>query len=138
MEGYEGGFNNSDLEKLFSSMKSDYEAWASSFSSIAIDPNDAVSVEKLKQSLLSMGGDVALPLAKTVFCSDYRELLEKVEIPCTIVQTCNDMAVPQSVGFYLAKKIKAKTNLEIIDTIGHFPQLTAHLKLVEVIKTALV
>ncbi|KAI9128587.1 hypothetical protein K1719_000070 [Acacia pycnantha] len=136
-EGYEGGFTEKDIKQLLSSIETNYEEWVNGFSSMAIDPNDAVSRDKFQKSLLRMGGEAALPLAKTVFLSDNREWLEKVEIPCTIVQPSYDMAVPHSVALYLAKKIKGKCDLEVIETVGHFPQLTAHLKLVEVLKAAL-
>ncbi|KAF7801213.1 putative strigolactone esterase DAD2 [Senna tora] len=69
VEGYEGGFRNSDVEGLLAAIESDYESWVSGFTSIAIDPNDVVSREKFRELLLSMGGDVALPLAKTVFAA---------------------------------------------------------------------
>ncbi|KAI4350882.1 hypothetical protein L6164_005289 [Bauhinia variegata] len=136
-EDYEGGFRNSDVEMLLSSIESDYENWASGFASIAVDPTDALSVAKFEKCLKSMRAEVALPLAKSIFYSDYRDLLDKVETPCTIVQTTKDLAVPHSAAVYMEKKIKGKSTLEIIDTQGHFPQLTAHLRLVEVLKGAL-
>jgi len=84
-----------------------------------------------------MRNEVPLSLAKTVFCGDYRDILEKVETPCTIIQTSNDMVVPYSVALYMEKKIKGKVTLEVIDTFGHFPQLTAPLQLVDVLKGVL-
>ncbi|KAI4347152.1 hypothetical protein L6164_007993 [Bauhinia variegata] len=136
-EDYEGGFSNSDLEQLLSNIESNYENWASGFASIAVDPNDALSVAKFEKCLKSMRPEVALSLATSVFYSDYRELLDKVETPCSIVQTAKDMAVPRSAAVYMEKKIKGKSTLEIIDAEGHFPQLTAHLRLVEVLKGVL-
>lgn len=136
-DGYEGGFTEKDIKELLLAIEMKYEEWVYGFSPGAIGCDDAVSTDKFQKSLLRMGGEVALPLAKTLFLSDNREWLEKVEIPCTIVQPSYDMAVPNSVGFYFEKKIKGKCNLEVIEAIGHFPQLTAHLKLVEVLKAAL-
>jgi pimeloyl-ACP methyl ester carboxylesterase len=99
-----------------------------------VDPNDADSIDKFQNCLKNMGGEVAISLAKTVFLSDYRDMVENVEIPCTIIQSSNDVAVPLSIGHYLNEKIKGVSNLEFIDMIGHFPQLTAHIRLVEVLK----
>ncbi|CAH1434597.1 unnamed protein product [Lactuca virosa] len=70
---------------------------------------------------------------KTVFLSDHCDILEKVVIPCTIVQTTNDIVVPLSVVEYMMKMIKGESTVEMIDTVGHFPQLTAPLKLLEII-----
>ena len=98
--------------------------------------NDTVFVEKYKNCLKTMRPEVAKSVAKTVFKTDYRELLHRVETPTTIIQTTNDAAVPRSVALYMEEKIKGNSALKIIDTEGHFPQLTAHLKVVEVIKDA--
>lgn len=84
-----------------------------------------------------MRPEVAFTLAKTVFLIDYRDMLEKVTTPCCIIQTKNDIVVPNSVPKYMQNKIKGETKVEIIDTEGHFPQLTAHHKFVEVIDASL-
>lgn len=136
-DDYEGGFESSDIEQLVSTIESQYENWISIYAPIAVDPNDVASVDKFHNCLKSMGAEVAISLAKTVFYSDYRDMLEKVQIPCTIIQSSNDMAVPLNIGHYLEEKIKGVSTLEIIDMIGHFPHLTAHLKLVEVLKGVL-
>ncbi|KHN21552.1 Sigma factor sigB regulation protein rsbQ [Glycine soja] len=111
---YEGGFNSSDIEQLLSNRETNYENFASGFASLIADPTNEVSVNKYE-----------------------KEILDKVETPCTIIQTKKDAAVPHNVALYMENKIKGKVTLEIIDTLGHFPQLTAHLKFVEVLKGAL-
>ncbi|CAA3014050.1 strigolactone esterase D14 [Olea europaea subsp. europaea] len=136
-EDYEGGFELSGVEEIFSSIKSNYEQWTSSFAALVVDPSDPESVEKLAKSLKRMRPEVAFTLAKTVFLIDYRDMLEKVTTPCCIIQTKNDIVVPNSVPKYMQNKIKGETKVEIIDTEGHFPQLTAHHKFVEVIDASL-
>ncbi|KAK7400990.1 hypothetical protein VNO78_12299 [Psophocarpus tetragonolobus] len=127
--------DTSDIEQLRSNIELQYENWVSVYALVAVGPNDAASVENNQNCLKSMGAEVAHSLAKTVFYSDYRDTLEKVQVPCTIIQSSNDKAVPLNIGNYLEEKIKGVSTLEIIDMIGHFPQLTAHLKLVEVLKS---
>lgn len=137
-EDYEGGFEKSDIEKILSSIESNYCNWASHFASLVVDAADPHSLEKLKKCLMSMKPDVALPLAKTVFYCDERETLERVAIPCTIIQTNSDIAVPNSVGFYMKQKIKGPSTVEIISSAnGHFPMLTAHLELLDVLGVVL-
>ena len=80
-----------------------------------------------------MRPEVALSVAKLIFYGDQRNVLEKVVIPCTIIQTTNDLAAPISVGDYMRKMIKAKSTVEIIEVDGHFPQLTAHVQFLEVL-----
>ncbi|XP_014506151.1 probable strigolactone esterase DAD2 [Vigna radiata var. radiata] len=133
-DDYFGGFERSSIDEMVSTVELQYESWCSAYAPIAVDKNDGASVEKFLSCLKSMDSEVAVSLAKTVFYSDYRDMLEKVETPCTIIQSSNDMAVPVGIGQYLEKKIKGVATLQIIDMIGHFPQLTAHLKLVELVK----
>ena len=132
MEGYEGGFEIREVEQIFLSMESNFHQWASSFAPLAIGPDDPISVDKYKKCLQSMRSEVALFITKLVFYGDQRNVLEKVVILCTIIQTTNDKAAPISVGYYMMKMIKAKSTVEIIEA-GHFPQLTAHVQFLEVL-----
>ncbi|KAJ0031012.1 hypothetical protein Pint_13127 [Pistacia integerrima] len=132
-DDYEGGFSSSGIEEIISNMETDYFSWASNFASLVVDSKDPLSVEKLQKCLSSMRPEVALPLAKTVFYSDEREILDKVMTPCTIIQTTSDIVVPNSVAHYMQEKIKGKSTVEMIETNGHFPQLTAHQQLVQVL-----
>ncbi|KAI7730485.1 hypothetical protein M8C21_019565, partial [Ambrosia artemisiifolia] len=96
-ECYEGGFDMKDLEQLFSSIESNYYEWASFFPSVVMDKDDLESVKMFQESLKRMKPEIGLSLAKTVFLSDSRDILEKVVIPCTIVQTTKDLVVPLAV-----------------------------------------
>lgn len=136
-DDYEGGFGNSDIEQIFSNIESHFHKWASTFAPLVIDANDPISVNKFENCIKRMKPEVALSMAKTVFLSDERETLENVLTPCTIIQTTNDIVVPFSVTEYMKKMIKGKSTVEIIDTDGHFPQLTAHLQLLEVLDRVL-
>uniref|UniRef100_A0A803NXA8 AB hydrolase-1 domain-containing protein n=1 Tax=Cannabis sativa TaxID=3483 RepID=A0A803NXA8_CANSA len=138
-EDYEGGFEKSDIEDIISNIESNYYNWATHFVSLVVDASDPPSADKFAKCLSRMNPDVALQLAKTVFYSDERDILEKVEIPCTIIQTGSDIVVPNSVGFYMQKKmIKAPSTVEIISSAnGHFPHLTAHRELLDILRVVL-
>ncbi|XP_042490606.1 probable esterase D14L [Macadamia integrifolia] len=125
-EGYEGGFEKSEVEQLLLNMESNYEAWAPGFAGLVVDARDLVSVDKFGRLLGRMRPEVALSVAKIIFYCDQRDVLEKVNVPCTIIQTRNDVVVPVSVAEYMQKKIKGKTTVEIMEVDGHFPQLTSH------------
>ncbi|XP_071723848.1 strigolactone esterase D14 [Rutidosis leptorrhynchoides] len=132
-EFYEGGFDLKDLEQLFTSIESNYNEWASFFPSLVIDKNDPESLKVFEKCLKRMNPEIGLLIAKTVFLSDHRDILEKVAIPCTIIQTTNDIVVPISVVEYMKKTIKGESTVEMIDTLGHFPQLTAPNQFLEII-----
>lgn len=137
-EDYEGGFEMLDIEQLFKNIESNYDQWATGFAKAVIDGTDPSSVENFTKSLKRMGHETALPLAKTVFLTDHRPVLEKVTVPCTIIATTNDVVVPDSVPTYMQKTIAGETTVEVIDTEGHFPQLTAHHQFVQVLDRAFI
>ncbi|KAJ0977868.1 hypothetical protein J5N97_013342 [Dioscorea zingiberensis] len=132
-EDYEGGFDKDAIESMLSAIESNFKTWAPGFASLVVGDKDPVSVEKFTRTLQRMRPEVALSLARTVFLSDLRDVLENVEVPCSIIQCSNDVVVPVSVARYMERKIKGQASVEIIDTHGHFPQLTAHEKLLETI-----
>ncbi|OMO58081.1 hypothetical protein COLO4_34882 [Corchorus olitorius] len=132
-DDYEGGFDDGAIDNIISNIESNYENWTSAFPNLVVDNNDPLSTEQLEKCLKRMRHEFAVPLAKTVFRCDERDILEKVTTPCTIVQTSNDIVVPDSVGYYMQKKIKGKSTVETVKTNGHFPQLTAHLEFLDVL-----
>ncbi|KAL4320429.1 hypothetical protein HN51_064525 [Arachis hypogaea] len=133
-EDYEGGFEREDVEQLISTIEVQFEDWVSAYAPIAVGPNDSDAVDKFGSCLKNMGAQVAVSLAKTVFHSDNRKILQNVETPCTIIQSSNDAAIPVSVGHYLERMIKGVSALKFIDMTGHFPQLTAPHKLAQLLK----
>lgn len=83
----------------------------------------------------SMKTEVAVAVAKLIFLGDYRDRLEEVTTPCTLVKTNKDLAVPDVVPCYMkTKMIKAESNIEVVNVDGHFPMLTAHSQLIDVIQ----
>ncbi|XVE70372.1 hypothetical protein DITRI_Ditri10aG0067300 [Diplodiscus trichospermus] len=133
IDDYEGGFEGTVIDSILSNIESDFENWTSSFASLVVDNKDPLSVENFEKCLKRMNHEFALPLAKTGFGCDERDVLDKVTTPCTIIQTTNDIVVPDSVAYYMQGKIKGKSTVEIIKTDGHFPQLTAHLQFLDVL-----
>ncbi|EHA8590559.1 strigolactone esterase D14 [Cocos nucifera] len=136
-EDYEGGFERMEVEKMFTDMESNFQSWAQSFVPLAIGVNDPISIEIFKRSFLQMRPDIALSAARLILLSDLRDVLEKVEVPCTIIQGTNDFLVPTSVAHYMHHKMKGKAMVETIVSDGHFPQLTAHHMLSEVLDRVL-
>ncbi|KAF8034399.1 hypothetical protein BT93_C0637 [Corymbia citriodora subsp. variegata] len=132
-DDYEGGFGTEQIDQILSSIESDYYGWASDFASLGVGPRDPLSAEMFAKCLRRMRPEVALPLARTVFLSDHREVLGRVTAPCTIIQTTNDVVVPNLVAHYMHDKIQGKSTVEMIEADGHFPQLTAHLQLLDVL-----
>jgi sigma-B regulation protein RsbQ len=63
-------------------------------------------------------------MARTIFQSDFRAHLPLLQTPTVLLQTKNDIAVPEAVGEYLRQHIR-DSKLELLPVEGHFPHLVA-------------
>eukprot|EP00252_Welwitschia_mirabilis_P012892 TRINITY_DN2846_c0_g1_i5.p1 TRINITY_DN2846_c0_g1~~TRINITY_DN2846_c0_g1_i5.p1 ORF type:complete len:268 (-),score=22.12 TRINITY_DN2846_c0_g1_i5:188-991(-) len=124
--GYHGGFEQEDLEQLFQAMQSNYKAWVSGFAPLAVGSDmDSDAVQEFSRTLFNMRPDIALCVAKTIFQSDMRALLPHVTVPCHVLQSCKDLAVPIFVSEYIRRNLGGKTIVEILPAEGHLPQLSS-------------
>lgn len=131
---YTGGFEQKDLDTLYQSMSSNYHAWASGFSAIVMSNSDRPQLAaSFAETLSAIRPDIALKVAKTIFESDYRNVLNKINKPVLIIQTANDIAVPEEVGNYLLRHIADSTLIKV-NTHGHFPQVSAPEEVAEAIE----
>jgi pimeloyl-ACP methyl ester carboxylesterase len=65
-------------------------------------------------------------------------VLPQVPVPCTIIQSKKDVVVPKSVAFYMKRKLAGgRARVKILNTEGHFPQLTAYPLLLKVLQRVL-
>lgn len=125
-EGYVGGFDEASIHAMLGTMESDFQGWVKGFV-----PNAAGSVsveERIERSFLAMDPAVALGVARMIFLGDQREALDNVLPPCTIVQARHDFAAPPVVAEYIQRRMTAAgtdASLEIVESVGHFPQLVA-------------
>jgi len=123
--GYIGGFEQQDLDQIYEAMSNDYQGWISGFAPLAVRglPN-STPVKEFSESLFALRPDIALSSARTIFQSDFRRQLPLVQPPVVLLQTQNDIAVPDAVGQYLKSHIRTAT-LEVLPVEGHFPHLAA-------------
>ncbi|KAM0905627.1 hypothetical protein ACQ4PT_017233 [Festuca glaucescens] len=125
-EGYVGGFDDASIHAMLGAMESNFQAWVKGFV-----PNAAGSAAvegSIKHSFLAMDPVVALGVARMIFLGDEREALDDVPTPCTIVQARHDFAAPPVVAEYMQGRMAAAGTgvaVEIVESVGHFPQLVA-------------
>ncbi|KAJ7521319.1 hypothetical protein O6H91_19G047800 [Diphasiastrum complanatum] len=123
---YFGGFEQDDLNQLFGAMQSNFKAWVSGFAPLAVgDDLDSVAVQEFSRTLFNIRPDIALSVAKTIFQSDLRCILPQVSVPCHILQSSKDLAVPVVVSDYLSSSLGGKNIVEVLPTEGHLPQLSS-------------
>ncbi|WZZ76910.1 hypothetical protein YC2023_088280 [Brassica napus] len=123
---YQGGFEEEDLNQLFEAMRSNYKAWCLGFAPLAVGGDlDSVAVQEFSRTLFNMRPDIALSLAQTIFHSDMRQILPFVSVPCHIVQSVKDLAVPVAVSEYLHNNLGSESVVEVMSSDGHLPQLSS-------------
>lgn len=123
--GYHGGFEQSDLDRLYKAMSTNYYAWAIGFAPIAMATQDKPELaQEFTNTLSAIRPDIAQAVAKVIFQSDHRLELPRLSLPTFILQASDDIAVPPSVGQYMADKIPKSTLINILAQ-GHLPHISA-------------
>lgn len=132
--GYIGGFEQADLDAIYEAMHTNYQAWANGFSALAMgNPDRPQLAQVFAQGLSDLRPDIALQVAKAIFESDHREALPKVTIPVLVVQSMDDIAIPETVINYLLKHL-SDSQLVKVNAKGHFPHLSAPEEVVAAIR----
>ncbi|CAK9227447.1 unnamed protein product [Sphagnum troendelagicum] len=133
--GYFGGFEQEDLNQLFEAMQSNFKAWVSGFAPLAVGADiDSTAVQEFSRTLFNIRPDIAFNMAKTIFQIDMRCILPQVIVPCHILQSNKDLAVPVVVSDYLHHALGGPTVVEILQTEGHLPQLSSPEVVIPVLK----
>ncbi|KAK1391562.1 putative strigolactone esterase DAD2 [Heracleum sosnowskyi] len=122
---YHGGFELGEIEKLFSAMEANYEAWVNGFAPLAVGADVPAAVREFSRTLFNMRPDIALFVSRTVFNSDLRGVLGLVKVPCCIIQTAKDVSVPASVATYLKNHLGGRNTVVMLNIEGHLPHLSA-------------
>ncbi|RKR84309.1 sigma-B regulation protein RsbQ [Mucilaginibacter gracilis] len=133
-EGYIGGFEQDDLDGLYQAMDTNYFAWVSGFSSIAMNnPDRPELAQSFANTLSAIRPDIAQAVAKVIFQSDHREDVKQLDSPTLIIQSKEDIAVPLQVAEYLNKNIKGST-MVVVNATGHFPHISAPAEIIKALK----
>lgn len=133
-ENYVGGFTQAALDSMYDAMTTNYYAWASGFSSIAMgNPEVPELGEEFARTLSAIRPDIALSVAKVIFESDVRDRLPHFTLEVLLIQSQNDIAVPATVANYLMENIKGST-LKYVNATGHFPHISAPQEIIKAIK----
>ncbi len=136
-EGYQGGFDESDVEELLNLMEMNFKGWASYMAPLGMQkPKESQEVQELESLFVSNDPQIARQFAKVTFLSDYRSYLEKLEIETLILQCAEDSIVPLEIGTFLKQRIK-NSQLVVLDVKGHYPQLSHADETIGAIKTFL-
>jgi sigma-B regulation protein RsbQ len=122
---YVGGFTREDIEGLMEALASNYVGWSKTMApAIVGNPDRPRLGEELTESFCRMDPDVARNFARATFLSDTRDVLPKVSAPTLVLQCSEDIIAPESVGRYVAAKVR-QAQLVLMQATGHCPNLSA-------------
>ncbi|KAI5081201.1 hypothetical protein GOP47_0004384 [Adiantum capillus-veneris] len=135
-EAYYGGFEQEELDQLYGAMANDFHGWAAGFARAVVGADaDKEAVAKFEAMLSGMQPEVALGMAKSIFQSDHRGVLEDLAdklhnenidgMKVVVLQTRKDGAVPPAVSDYLKLHLGSKARVEVLQVEGHVPHLSA-------------
>ncbi|KAI5655214.1 hypothetical protein M9H77_32401 [Catharanthus roseus] len=123
---YYGGFDQEDIDQLFEAMRVNYITWCSGFAPLMVGGDlNSVALQEYSRTLFNIRPDIALSLITTIFQSDIRHLLGHITVPCHIIQSRNDPAVPLVVSDYLYRNLGGESVVELIESEGHIPHLSS-------------
>lgn len=124
-DGYVGGFEQTDLNAVYTAMADDYLSWTSGFGPMVIaQPEKPELGKEFSRTLSAMRPDIAQSAARVLFEVDCRPLLPTIRQPVLILQTRHDVFVPMETALFLADHLPT-SELVVLDTQGHLPHLSA-------------
>lgn len=123
--GYVGGWSAGQVEEILEAARDDYVAWANGFAEhIVGDPTSHLSSAEFTSRLLELRPDIVHSTLTTVFTSDHRAEVDRLQTPMSVIQASEDFAVPWAVAKWLAEHGRARDLIEI-PARGHLPHITA-------------
>ncbi|WP_426595047.1 alpha/beta fold hydrolase [Cellulomonas sp. McL0617] len=130
-DGYRGGFTAAEIEELLETMDANYLGWSAFIAPVIMgNPGRPELGEELINSFCRTDPTIAKRFARTTFLSDNRADLAAVTTPSLVVQCREDVIAPQEVGRYVHEHL-AGSEFVLIDAVGHCPNLSAPVALVE-------
>jgi len=135
---YVGGFKQEELNMVFDTMQSNFRAWVTGFCPMAVGADlHSIAVQEFTRTFFNMRPDIALSISKTSFSCDFRELLPLVQVPCYILQSHTDLAIPPENVKYMSDNLGGRSAYELMHTTGHLPQLSHPAVLVSALQRAI-
>ncbi|KAL6568037.1 Strigolactone receptor KAI2d5 [Orobanche hederae] len=123
---YYGGLDQKDMNQILDAMETNRESLISGMAPLMVGSDmDSPAVQEFSRTLFNMRPDIALSLTRTIYTYDMRPYLWRVMVPCHIINSSKDPAVPSGIAEYLHKNIGGKSTVEMMSTEGHLPHLSA-------------
>lgn len=132
---YIGGAPRAQIEGVLASLESDYLGWCEAVVPAAMGNEDRPELAReLVRTFRRADQDVAKHFGRAIFLSDYRSALPHLRVPTLVVQSAEDIFVPEVVGRYIAQHVQ-HGRLHQLKSTGHYPQHSAPEELTAVLRS---
>ncbi len=98
---YLGGFEQPDVEAFYGLIDRQ-EGWQGAMTGMLLNQPVSLALQEIAERVQGVRSEVAGVVARAIFESDYRDLLDSARHPVLVTQTRADSAVPTEVGQYLS------------------------------------
>jgi sigma-B regulation protein RsbQ len=124
-EHYVGGFSAAQVDELLEFLDSNHLGWSSAMAPTIMGNADRPELgEELTNSFCRTDPDIAKHFARTLFTSDNRSDLPKVQVRSLVMQCSDDLIAPVVVGEYVHGHLADSQFVQLRAT-GHCPNLSA-------------
>jgi sigma-B regulation protein RsbQ len=137
-DNYVGGFSQNDIDDLMKTLDSNYLGWSSAMAPVIMGNADRPELAaELEASFCQNNPKIAKHFAKVTFLGDNRSDLKKLSTDTLIIQSKTDAIASIKVGQFVHDHI-ANSKLEVLETTGHCPHLSAPKQTIEAMKQYLI
>lgn len=119
---YLGGFEQPDVEAFYGLIDRQ-EGWQDAMTGMLLNQPVSLALQEIAERVQGVRSEVAGVVARAIFESDYRGLLDSAQHPVLVTQTRADSAVPVEVGQYLSQRLP-DAELAFLPGVGHVPNFT--------------
>lgn len=131
---YVGGFSSESIDDLLSMLALNHETWSAQMAPLVMGNADRPELAAELAGFFSRNDpDIVHHFAGVVFRSDHRADIAGQTTPCLIMQCQDDIVAPMEVGIYLHGALP-HSELVVLDSHGHYPQLSAPDAVVDAVK----
>ena len=135
--GYEGGFEQEEIDTLFELMEEDYVRWAKLMSpQIMSNPENPELAKEMEDNFCKADNEIVKQFARITFLSDNRKDLPIIPVESVTLQCTDDIIAPLFVGQYIKEHTPGNTLIHLKAT-GHCPHMSAPQETIDVIKSLL-
>lgn len=119
---YLGGFGQADVEAFYTLIDRQ-DGWQDAMTGMLLNQPVSLALQEVAERVQGVRSEVAGVVARAIFESDYRGLLDSARHPVLVTQTRADSAVPAEVGQYLSQRLP-DAELAFLPGVGHIPNFT--------------